>query len=59
MLVLSRKTGEAIMIGDDICVIVTQIKGGSVRLAVKAPAGVPIRRQELPRPQDERTDDGR
>ena len=47
MLVLSRKCGETIYIGDDIEVTVMQIRGGAVRLAIKAPDGVKILRAEL------------
>ena len=54
MLVLSRKNGEAIRLGDDIEVTVCQISGNRVRLAISAPQNVPIRRSELelraPRP---------
>ena len=47
MLVLSRKIGETIMIGDDIEVILTRIERDSVRLAIKAPKSVRIFRGEL------------
>jgi carbon storage regulator len=46
MLVLTRKAGEAIRIGDDICLTVVAIQGNRVRLAVTAPAGAHIRRGE-------------
>jgi carbon storage regulator len=47
VLVLSRKAGEKIMIGDGIEVVVKQIKGNRVTLAVGAPGGVRIVRHEL------------
>lgn len=47
MLVLSRKIGETIMIGDDIEVILTRIERDSVRIAIKAPQSVRIFRGEL------------
>lgn len=47
MLVLSRKAGQSIEIGNGITVTVTQIKGNKVRIGVKAPAEVPIHRHEL------------
>jgi carbon storage regulator len=47
MLVLSRKQDEKIMIGDDIEVIVVDIRGDKVRLGITAPEGVPIHRQEV------------
>ena len=47
MLVLSRKIGESIMIGDDIELVVVEIKGDQVRLGVKAPKEVSIYRNEV------------
>jgi carbon storage regulator len=48
MLVLSRKAGEEIRIGDNIVISVFRARSGSVRLGIQAPREVPIRRQELP-----------
>lgn len=47
MLVLTRKLGETIQIGDSIVVEVAAIKGNRVRIAIKAPDDVDIRRGEL------------
>lgn len=47
MLVLTRKSGESIRLGDDIEVTVCQISGQRVRLAISAPREVSIRRAEL------------
>lgn len=48
MLILSRKVGEKIVIGDNITITVYEIlSGGRVRLAIDAPREVPIYRQEL------------
>ncbi len=47
MLVLSRKSGETIVIGDDIRITVLEIRGNSVKLGLSAPAEVSIRREEL------------
>lgn len=47
MLILSRKEGDLIRIGDDIVVRVLGIKGSVVRLGLEAPAEVPILRGEL------------
>ena len=47
MLVLSRKTGQTIQIGDNITVTITQVKGKNIRIGIDAPPEVPIRRGEL------------
>jgi carbon storage regulator len=47
MLVLSRRLGENIRIGDDIKVIVLDVKGGQVKLGVEAPLCVTVHRQEI------------
>lgn len=47
MLVLSRKIGEQILIGDSIVVTVVAAHGDRVRLGVSAPAAVPIHREEV------------
>ena len=47
MLVLSRKKNESIMIGDDIMVVVVEVRGDKVRLAVEAPKEVPVHRREV------------
>ena len=47
MLVLSRKVGETILIGDNIAVTVVQVGPGSVRLGVEAPQEVVIVREEI------------
>ncbi|MGC3970832.1 MAG: carbon storage regulator [Pirellulales bacterium] len=48
MLMLSRKTNESILIGDDIRVVITRIGRGRVQVAIDAPRDVRIRREELP-----------
>lgn len=47
MLILTRKIGESIMIGDEIEVKVTQVKGKKIRLGIKAPLFVPVNRKEI------------
>ena len=48
MLVLSRKTNESIVIGNNITVQILKIKGNTIRLGITAPRDVPVRRSELP-----------
>ena len=47
MLVLSRKLGEKVFIGDNIIVTVVDIDRGKIRLGIEAPREIPIYRQEL------------
>lgn len=47
MLVLKRKTGEAIQIGDDIELIVLSIEGDQVKLGINAPRQIDIHRKEI------------
>ena len=47
MLILQRKAGESLVIGDDITVRVISVDGARVRLAIDAPGDVPILRSEL------------
>lgn len=47
MLILQRKAGESLLIGDDISITVVSLDGGRVRLAISAPGDVPILRSEL------------
>jgi len=47
MLILARKNGEKVMIGDDIAVSIIEIKGDQVRVGVEAPRNVKVYRQEV------------
>lgn len=47
MLVLSRKSNEAIRINNDITVTVVEIRGDKVRLGIVAPKEIPVHRQEV------------
>lgn len=47
MLILTRKVGEGIIIGDDVKLTVVEIKGGNVRIGIDAPKNKKIYRQEL------------
>lgn len=47
MLVLSRKLGESIVIGNNIVVTITRIQGGRIDLGIEAPQDVTILRAEL------------
>lgn len=47
MLVLSRHQDEIIRIGDEIKIIVVDIRGDKVRLGIEAPANVPVHREEV------------
>ncbi|NQD65112.1 carbon storage regulator CsrA [Bacillus haikouensis] len=47
MLVLTRKTGEAIQIGEDIEISVVSVKGDQVKLGINAPKNIEIHRKEI------------
>lgn len=47
MLILTRRIGETITIGEDIAVTVLGVKGNQVRLGMSAPAEVPVHREEI------------
>lgn len=47
MLVISRKKGESLLIGDDIEITVSKIEDGTVKLSISAPRSVTILRKEL------------
>jgi carbon storage regulator len=47
MLILTRRPGERVVIGDDILVTVMGVSGHTVRLGIAAPEGVPIYREEI------------
>ncbi len=47
MLILTRKVGEALMIGDEVSVTVLGVKGNQVRIGVNAPKEVAVHREEI------------
>jgi carbon storage regulator len=47
MLVLTRRTGEAIRVGHDIVVTIMGLKGNQVRLGIDAPKAVAVHREEI------------
>lgn len=47
MLILSRREGEAVMIGDDVTIVILGIKGRQVRVGISAPRSVNIYREEI------------
>ncbi len=47
MLILTRRVGETLMIGDDVTITVLGVKGNQVRIGINAPKDVPVHREEI------------
>jgi carbon storage regulator len=47
MLIITRRQGERIMLGEDVVIHVLEVSGGSVRIGVEAPRSIPVYREEL------------
>ena len=47
MLVLSRQRDESIMIGDDVEIVIVDVRGDKVRLGITAPREIPVHRREI------------
>lgn len=47
MLILTRRMGETIMVGDDVTVTVLGVKGGQVRIGIDAPGDIAVHREEI------------
>lgn len=57
MLILTRRVGETLMVGDDVTVTVLGVKGNQVRIGVNAPKDVSVHREEIyQRIQKEKSD---
>ena len=47
MLILTRRTGEAIMVGEEVTITVLGVKGGQVRIGIDAPGEIAVHREEI------------
>jgi carbon storage regulator len=47
VLIITRRPGEKIMLGDDVIIEVVEVSGSSVRLGIQAPKAVPVYREEI------------
>ncbi|OOF41544.1 MULTISPECIES: carbon storage regulator CsrA [Rodentibacter] len=61
MLILTRKVGESVLIGDDISITVLSVRGNQVKLGVQAPKEISVHREEIyqqiKKKQDESSND--
>lgn len=47
MLVLSRKRDQRIMIGNDVCLTIVDVRGDTVQIGIEAPKSIPVYREEI------------
>ena len=47
MLILTRRVGEALMVGDDTKIVVLGVKGSQIRLGINAPKDIVVHREEI------------
>jgi carbon storage regulator len=47
MLIITRRPGEKIMLGDDVVIEVIEVSGSSVRVGIAAPKSIPVYREEI------------
>jgi carbon storage regulator len=47
MLILTRRVGETVMIGDDVAVTVVGVKAGQIRIGISAPKDITVHRKEI------------
>jgi carbon storage regulator len=47
MLIITRRPGEKVMLGDDVVIEVIEVSGSSVRIGIDAPKSIPVYREEI------------
>ncbi len=47
MLILTRRVGETLMVGDEVTITVLGVKGNQVRIGINAPKDIPVHREEI------------
>lgn len=57
MLILTRKAGEKLVIGNDIVITIIENRGNKVRIGIEAPAEIPVNRKEIQDMLNDKQDD--
>jgi carbon storage regulator len=58
MLILTRRIGESLVIGDDVTITILAIKGNQIRIGIDAPKNVAVHRQEIQQKINESSKEG-
>lgn len=59
MLILTRKVGESLLIGDDVSITILNVRGNQVKIGVKAPKEISVHREEIYQRIKQAEDSGR
>jgi len=58
MLILTRKSGQSVLIGDEIKISIIEVKGSQVRIGIEAPRNISVHREEIYKIIQDKKNDG-